>query len=197
MHCHECAEIFGSKLSKCPDCHCWLKPTPLTIKEILNIQPARSPISESETCVPLEQEVYQLVAPTNAVLVSHTQSPSRVTQSQASQLSDLNLSTLSNFIARNGRPVALSNLTCRAFFEPSREEEIFNSENGWNDFYKLYPGADGLVKLSRPGLNKAGTQALIYIAQTRHWQAGSGELVLLIKSENQWLESDRTTLWVS
>ena len=76
--------------------------------------------------------------------------------------------------------------------------EMFNiNQNGWDEFYKLYPSAPGIITLSRVGFNAAADQALVYIGNQGHWLAGAGYYVLLKKVDGAWVVDQKAMSWIS
>ena len=82
-------------------------------------------------------------------------------------------------------------------FITSREmDDIFQivGGEGWDEFYRRYPGSHGTITLSRPGFNAVGNQSLVYIGNQVDWRAGSGHRVFLIKEEGAWKILSKTMI---
>jgi len=77
--------------------------------------------------------------------------------------------------------------------------EIFNDphRNGWDEFYKRYPHSQGIMELSRAGVNADSSQALVYVGNQWHWLAGAGWMVQLEKRDNKWKLVKTEMLWIS
>lgn len=74
---------------------------------------------------------------------------------------------------------------------------FFLAENGWDQFYKKYPGAQGFITLSSPGINTAGNQSLVYIEIQRNFLSGEGEYLLLEKQVGSWVVTHLVLAWIS
>lgn len=60
------------------------------------------------------------------------------------------------------------------------------SSSGWDAFYAQYPLSSGIIYLSRVGFNLARTQALVVINNPKHYLAGSGYMVWMVKEQGVW-----------
>lgn len=64
------------------------------------------------------------------------------------------------------------------------------SREGWEKFFSEYPGASGLLSLSRVGFDHKKNQALVYVTDMRGNPSGrawgAGSYVLLIKKKGAW-----------
>lgn len=58
---------------------------------------------------------------------------------------------------------------------------------GWNLFYKMHPTASGIVNISRPGISRDGSVAIIYLGQQSHYLAGAGQLWVFKKQDGKWV----------
>ena len=67
----------------------------------------------------------------------------------------------------------------------------------WARFYRQFPGSTGLVSLSRIGFNDDHTEALVYVAHTCGSLCGSGEFVILKKTQGHWTIDRTDPIWVS
>jgi len=110
--------------------------------------------------------------------------------------------TLADFQARNAQPQPLKDflsipIPTVLFSEQERNEIFQSSGNGWDEFYRRYPGAPGLSAISRAGLNKDRTQAFVYIGTQSHYLAGVGYYVLLVKENGTWKVSNQLMAWIS
>ena len=75
--------------------------------------------------------------------------------------------------------------------------EIFDQENGWEQFYRAYPESSGLITFSRVGFNRQHNQALVYLGIQSDYLAGRGYLILLTKENDHWNIENITTSWIS
>ncbi len=81
-------------------------------------------------------------------------------------------------------------------------DEIFseyNDEDGWDQFYKIFPGSTGVIEFSRVGFNADHTEALLYMGNQRHWLAGVGYYFVLKKDApgGKWRISGQAMAYVS
>lgn len=85
------------------------------------------------------------------------------------------------------------------FLVTSKEiSEIFHARgDAWNDFYKKYPGAQGILSFSRVGFDRRRDQALVYYGNQAAWLGGAGYLVLLAKTNGSWVIVKTSMLWIS
>ena len=76
-------------------------------------------------------------------------------------------------------------------------EHIFRDGDGWARFRREFPDSDGTLRISRVGLNRDVTQAILYAGQQFDWNVGSGGYWLFSKSDGVWAESGRLGTWIS
>jgi hypothetical protein len=75
---------------------------------------------------------------------------------------------------------------------------IFKSGlNGWDKFYRQFPNSLGIISFSRAGLNSKGDQALVYMARGCGGSCGSGNYLLLVKKNGEWIVQQKFMVWVS
>ena len=79
----------------------------------------------------------------------------------------------------------------------SKEEfdDIFEN-GGWDEFYKRYPGAPGIIAFSQVGFNHRKDQALTYVENSVHYLAGAGYLILMVKGD-VWKIQKSIMVWIS
>jgi hypothetical protein len=66
-------------------------------------------------------------------------------------------------------------------------EEIFKAgTDGWQNFYKRYPGSSGFIALSQIGFNKTMDQALVFITDVCGMECGVGRYILLQRNSEGW-----------
>ena len=83
--------------------------------------------------------------------------------------------------------------------------EIFNTddeqphtiEDNWDRFYENYPGAQGIMQLSRVGFNTEGNQALVHVGNQSRALAGAGYYVLLVRKADTWVIHSKLRTWIS
>ena len=77
--------------------------------------------------------------------------------------------------------------------------QVFNKKQppaAWRDFRAAFPGANGLVRISRPAIDPASGQALIYMSMTPEGPGGSGHIYLLQREGPQWKVTGDFQTWV-
>ncbi len=65
-------------------------------------------------------------------------------------------------------------------------EDIEDPDKGWEEFYRTYPGSQGIMALSRVGFNSEMNQALVYVWNLSASLGGEGWYVLLVKEDGVW-----------
>lgn len=131
--------------------------------------------------------------------------PGQISRWIRKQLPSLQVSTRKAFEYHNQNPVALEahKFTAHAVSLLSEEEKakIFTRGSGgdgwWPDFYERYPNAQGILTLSRVGVNSEGTQALLYYGSSRAGLSGMGEMIILEKHNDRWIITERVMVWQS
>jgi hypothetical protein len=117
-------------------------------------------------------------------------------------MASLEGATIDDFQAKNATPLVLDDFFQLkplrvSFISVATLHELLNRDRGWKEFYARYPGATGLVTVSRVGLNPARTQALVYIGVQTHGLGGWGVLSLFEKHEGVWRKEGEQQLWIS
>lgn len=110
--------------------------------------------------------------------------------------------TINNFIKKNVQRYRLGSWFCLKvkFTIITREEikKIFWRGRGWDEFYEIYPNSQGILRLSRVGLDNEVSQAVVYVGNQEHWLAGKGYYVFLVKdNKERWKVKDKVMIWVS
>ena len=67
----------------------------------------------------------------------------------------------------------------------------------WNEYYKLYPKSAGYNSFSRVGYDKSGRTALVYFVNWCGSLCGTGNYVLVEKSEGGWKVKEAAPMWIS
>ena len=72
--------------------------------------------------------------------------------------------------------------------------QIYNN-GGWKLFYKKFSGAEGFVRLSRPGFGKNGNIAVFYMLNSYSFRGtertgGYGKFYIMEKIDGKWIESN-------
>lgn len=119
----------------------------------------------------------------------------------SAQIPDLARATHDAYTRRNKEPHPLADAFGLAVPVKliAREEldEIFGSPDGWDEFYRRYPGSQGEMTLSRVGFDQDRGQALLYLGNQSHWLAGAGWAILLERSAYGWTVIRWAFLWIS
>jgi hypothetical protein len=68
---------------------------------------------------------------------------------------------------------------------------------GWEEFYKKYPNYAGYWTFSRPGYNRRGDEAVLYVMHACGPRCGTGHLYFLSRQNDQWTVKNRLMLWLS
>jgi hypothetical protein len=76
-------------------------------------------------------------------------------------------------------------------------QAIFQSRNGWDEFYRRYPHAQGRLTLSKVGFSSQRDKALVYAGNRSDTLAGMGFLILLVEEDGDWIIKDTVMVWVS
>ncbi len=83
----------------------------------------------------------------------------------------------------------------------SARETLFRGDEpqqGWKLFFRKYPLAAGLVRLSRAGFNAARSEALVYLEFQCGAECGSGRLVNLARTPGGiWQINNGELLWIA
>jgi hypothetical protein len=109
---------------------------------------------------------------------------------------------IDDFNAKNKDPHLLSDRFSAArkvvLLSKEESEEIFN-KGGWDEFYRSYPKAGGILTLSRVGFNAVRDRAFLYVGSLAGPRAGAGYFVLFQKSKasGTWYVVKHIPLWVS
>lgn len=67
----------------------------------------------------------------------------------------------------------------------------------WNAFRAAFPGAKGLARISRVGIDSKSGQALLFMSMTPGGLGGSGHLFLLQRERSRWSIVEDVRTWVS
>jgi len=81
----------------------------------------------------------------------------------------------------------------------SEHDRLFRGsiEGGWDAFYRKYPGANGITRLSRAGFNRQRDTALVYVSNVRNAEVGSGAYLMLAKKDDRWKVISKTRGWIT
>lgn len=70
-------------------------------------------------------------------------------------------------------------------------------EDSWKPFYRLYPGAPGIIAFTRVGFNARKDQALVYVVHQSGLVGGSGRFFVLSKRDKIWEVQKQVLIWLS
>ena len=122
-------------------------------------------------------------------------------ESISNSLPGIEQETLNEFRQRNENKHTLTrcfDLSGSYLFVSEREiEDIFEGLHGWDDFYKRYPGSQGIMVLSMVGFNNEKNQAIVSVGNQSNWLAGEGYYVFLVKEDGKWSIKGQLLEWVS
>jgi len=110
--------------------------------------------------------------------------------------------TVANFYANTKETEQLTNglsLNIPYFLVTNEEmKAIFGARgDGWDNFYKKYPGAQGVLFFSRVGFDRRRDQSLVYVGDLSGHLGGVGYLDLLAKKNGAWIIVKQAMLWIS
>ncbi|MGD2250698.1 MAG: hypothetical protein PVF58_20060 [Candidatus Methanofastidiosia archaeon] len=98
--------------------------------------------------------------------------------------------TLDNFQLRNAESHPLGdyfNLSVEVVLVSIEEiREMFQKDNGWEEFYATYPFSQGTMILSRVGFNTDMDQALLYVEFSTDYSIGGAYYILFTKENGVW-----------
>ena len=125
------------------------------------------------------------------VIESRTFGNTSVDESVSSSMIALSPETVENYEVKKSLNSLLGpHLKIRVPYTLISKEEVDKifqgSSNGWQMFYSKFPGAKGLIHLSRVGFNSERTQALVNVGIGCDWICGDEHLLLLIKHDSEW-----------
>ena len=111
-------------------------------------------------------------------------------------------SVVDDYRIRNVQPATVENkfrVPIRVVLVSKQDVDRFFGEGGreWEAFYRQYPKAEGLIRLSNVGFNPEMNQALVYFADSCGGLCGSGGLLLMVKKDGNWTFKEALSSWVS
>ncbi|HCC78197.1 MAG: hypothetical protein A2X25_04660 [Chloroflexi bacterium GWB2_49_20] len=170
-----------------------ISPTPDAVREEERVYAALI-----EAQYPADMLIIMDQTQTNVLDLASTETYQKVEEA----LQNLSAETLTDFKARNDSSYPLRASMALGvrylLFSQKDKQELFQvNQSGWDVFYNRYPGAPGIMTLSRVGFNKQMDQALVYLGIQSHWLAGSGNFFLLNKVNGSWVIDEQVMTWVS
>jgi len=91
--------------------------------------------------------------------------------------------------------VLVSECDLRKIFPPDAQGHI--DAGPWQQFYEKYPGALGIISLSRVGFNSTKQEAVVRVAVQYGLLGGSGKVFVLSKRSEKWEIRKKVTIWLS
>lgn len=67
----------------------------------------------------------------------------------------------------------------------------------WGNYYKRFPGSQGILALSRVGFSTDGTHALLYASNHCGGLCGGGSYVVMEKRGSHWVIGKEIEMWIS
>lgn len=99
--------------------------------------------------------------------------------------------TLNNFFNQNQQEYSLSRRLPLpkdyVLIAKTDYQNIFEKENGWEEFLEKYPNFQGITSLSRVGFNSSKNQALVFEKTQLDWQETRAFYLLLEKENGTWV----------
>jgi len=81
--------------------------------------------------------------------------------------------------------------------DSSEISSIFDNGGEWPDYYRKYPGSQGVMTLSRVGFSADGKQALFYASNACGVKCGSGEYVVMEKRGSSWVIAKKIPIYAA
>jgi len=69
--------------------------------------------------------------------------------------------------------------------------------SGWPKFYQAHPGAQGIMKVTRPGFGAGGTQAVVFVSNAKQSLNAEGVVFVLQKQGGTWAVTTKRLIWIS
>jgi hypothetical protein len=81
--------------------------------------------------------------------------------------------------------------------QPKDKAFIEKMHRSWDQFYEEYPGAQGILTMSRVGFNSDKSEAVVYIQNAATFMVSSGKLFFLTKKNGSWEVQTEQMIWFS
>lgn len=119
-------------------------------------------------------------------------------------LAPLSRATYDDYLGKNNRPYKLGNsFSVRVkyvivdFGDVEKLFERTNVDDGWKEFYRLYPDSRGYVAFSRVGFDREMDEALVSMSLMCNSLCGEGRMFLMKKRDGRWEVEKQYTMWIS
>lgn len=103
--------------------------------------------------------------------------------------------------ARHTLQAEMSTDTPYTLLETARRDELFNDEDpriNWTRFSAAFPDANGIVRVSRPGIDDAARVALLYLEFECGHECASGRLInLTLDATESWQVTSGSLVWIT
>jgi hypothetical protein len=108
--------------------------------------------------------------------------------------------TLDDFLSKNREqyPIEpdLNPGGCLICLDDEEFQRMFSDADSWDRFREKFPESDGTLRLSRVGLDRDVTQAVLYAGQQFDWSIGSSGYRMFSSSGGEWVEVGRVGNWI-
>lgn len=95
----------------------------------------------------------------------------------------------------------LTTTTPYTLLDPAQRDELFNDDDprvNWTRFGAAFPDANGIVRVSRPGIDDAAGVALLYLEFECGHECGSGRLInLALDATESWQVTSGSLIWIT
>jgi hypothetical protein len=102
---------------------------------------------------------------------------------------------------RHTLQTGLATTTPYILLDPAQRDELFNDEDpriNWTRFGAAFPDANGIVRVSRPGIDDGAGVALLYLEFQCGYECGSGRLInLALDATESWQVTSGSLVWIT
>jgi hypothetical protein len=102
----------------------------------------------------------------------------------------LNFISINDSINYLDNSFKLKTSTVKLISESEYDYFFDKGHDTWIYFYRKYPKSAGLIELSRIGLNKEKTQAIVELWDSKGWTGSRAYIYILVKENNNWTVTD-------
>ena len=103
--------------------------------------------------------------------------------------------------ARHTLQTGFATTTPYTLLDPARRDELFKDDDpeiNWTHFRAAFPDANGIVRVSRPGIDDAARVALLYLEFQCGHECGSGRLInLALDATESWQVTSGSLVWIT
>jgi hypothetical protein len=76
-------------------------------------------------------------------------------------------------------------------------KKLVEGKGGWQAFHEKYPSMHDFKVISRPGINREHSRAVLYVGVSCGPLCGGGSLLFLSKETGEWKVINTVTIWLS